>query len=121
MVNSEKRGRADSVSYSASAAAIFIGCTSVMILPWASPVIATPRPATSSDDRAGPDGPPVRGSSVDAVRLPRVRCQNAMPMTKARAGHVAPTGSTCGKVTSCTLLKSTAAKSFISARPVSGL
>ena len=34
------------VSYSASAAAIFIGCCSTMILAWVSPVHMTSRPAT---------------------------------------------------------------------------
>ena len=37
-----------SVFHSASAAAIFIGCCSVMILPWMSPVTATSRPETRS-------------------------------------------------------------------------
>ena len=38
----------DSVSYRASAAAIFIGWTSVMILPWKSPETKTPIPLTST-------------------------------------------------------------------------
>ena len=47
-IDSTENGALDVVSYSPSAAAIFIGCTSVMILPWMSPVTTTPREATSA-------------------------------------------------------------------------
>ncbi len=45
IVNTENGAQVSEVSHSASAAAIFIGCTSVMILPCTSPLNATPRKA----------------------------------------------------------------------------
>ena len=80
MVNREKSAGA-SVSYSPSAAAIFIGWTSVMIFPWTSPLMATPSPATRTTAAL------VRTATVHATVLvgarPRASCQNETPMTNA--------------------------------------
>ncbi len=58
-----------SVSQSASAAAIFIGCCSVMILPWMSPVIATSRPDTRSMTAPGLGRRAERRGDIGAVTV----------------------------------------------------
>ncbi len=91
-----------------------------MILPWTSPLIATPRPAEQGDDGTDPDGGavqrPVRVGRAVALHQPEGDADH-----EGAGGQVGRAGSTCGKVTSWTLLSSTAAKSVSSARPVSGL
>ena len=54
------------VSYRPSAAAIFIGWTSVMILPWMSPVTTTPREATRA--KTAPKRVALRYMLVPGVR-----------------------------------------------------
>ena len=89
-----------------------------MILPWMSPVTATPMAATSVTTaprrvarRYMPD------SSPTSLRR---RCQSATAMTTPPPTMYAAV-TTCGKVTSWTLLVSTATKSVSSARPLWGL
>src|SRR5256885_2020928 len=73
-----------SVSYSASAAAIFIGCTSVITLPCRSPLIATPTLATSTTD--APIFSADRNTSL-STQGRRSRCHSATPATKRSEEH----------------------------------
>ncbi len=105
------------VSQSASAAAIFIGCCSVMILPWMSPVTATSRPETSTMIvpalavvRNG-EAPSERSRSSFHIEMPAMNA----PVVMNAAGIV------WTKVIRAVLLVRTARKSSISARPVAGL
>ena len=94
-----------------------MGCTSVMILPEMSPLMATPRPATSRI--VAPTRVLRRKVSLIA---PSLRCMlhSETPTTNAPPVRYADR-TTCGNVTSWTLLSSTAKKSLSSARPVFGL
>ena len=96
------------VSYWASAAAIFIGCTSVITLACWSPLAATPSAATSSTIEA--IRPEVRNASGSRSGR-RTMFHSETPSTRAPAVMKAPK-IVCGKVTSVTLLVSTAAKSI---------
>ena len=80
-IDSTENGALDVVSYSASAAAIFIGCTSVMILPWMSPVTTTPREATSA--MTAPKRVALRYIGSSAVPACLRTSQRATPMTTA--------------------------------------
>ena len=103
-----------SVSQSASAAAIFIGCCSVMILPWMSPVIATSRP----DDQRASRAPALAALRNGGRRRRRAasRRQIETPATKAPLVMNAA-AIVCGNVMSAVVLVSTARKSVSSARP----
>jgi hypothetical protein len=104
-----------SVEYSASAAAIFMGCCAVMTLPWRSPVTATPIAETSVTTRAiFSDG------RKTSTCLRRARCQALTPTMKRPAVTKAAV-IVCGKATSIVELVSTAQKSVSSALPVAPL
>ena len=108
-----------SVSQSASAAAIFIGCCSVMILPWMSPVIATSRPETSS--MTAPALAAERNGAASSGRSRSLSIRYiAIPARKAPVVMNAA-AIVCGNVISAVLLVSSARKSVSSARPVTGL
>ena len=108
---------AAAVCHSASAAAIFIGCCSVMILPWMSPVTATSRPDTRSMiapalavERKGA-APSDRSCSSFHIEMPAMNA----PVVMNAAGIV------WAKVMTAVLLVRTARRSFSSARPLIAL
>ena len=118
IVNSENGALLPTVLYRASAEAIFIGWTSVMTLPWRSPETMTPTAATRVTH-----APTRVARRYMWALLPTSglrRCHRPTAMTRAPPTMYAPVN-VCGNVTSWTLLVSTAKKSVISARPVTGL
>ena len=108
-----------SVFQSASADAIFIGCCSVMILPWMSPVTATRRPDTRSMIApalaADRNGAAASGSDLSLImRYMPIPARKA-PVVRNAAGMV------CRNVITAVLLVRRAMKSVSSARPLTGL
>ena len=80
-----------------------------MILPWMSPVISTAAAAATSVVQA-PSCSAVRYGGVSASVAGASRCHSATAATSPPAVRNAP-AMVCGKVTSATLLVSTAPKS----------
>ena len=103
------------VVYSASAAAIFIGCCCTMILACVSPVHITSRPATIATI-----APSLRVLRIAAALLSFMISQRLTPvsMTPDTRNEDAMT---CAKVATVVFWKRTAPKSTISARLVTGL
>ena len=114
MVNSENDAGPE-VSHSASAAAIFIGCCSVMSLACRSPEATTPTLATSTVTSAIF----IDGRNTSAA-FPRFSCQALIATTKMPAvtKHAVMV---CANAPIAVELVSTAPKSFSSARPVVSL
>ena len=80
-IESTENGALLVVSYRPSAAAIFIGCTSVMILPWTSPVTMTPSEATRA--KIAPNLVALRYMPSSPVPACLRISQSATPMTTA--------------------------------------
>ena len=78
-IDSTEKGALLVVSYRPSAAAIFIGCTSVMILPWMSPVTMTPSEATRA--KIAPKRVALRYMLSSAVPACLRSSQSATPIT----------------------------------------
>ena len=103
------------VSYSASAAAIFIGCCCTMILAWTSPVYMTRTPMTIAVQ--APSLRVLRIAGADLSFMISQRLTATMPTPDTRNADVM----TCAKVATVVFWKSTSPKLVSSARPVSGL
>jgi hypothetical protein len=113
-VNSEKDAGA-TVSHRASAAAIFIGCCSVMMRACRSPLTTTPTLATSTVTSAAF----IDGRNTSSA-FPRRSCHALIPTTKMPAVTKHDV-IVCAKAPTAVELVSTAPKSVSSARPVVSL
>ena len=114
MVNRENEAGAE-VSYSASAAAIFIGWVSVMTLPSMSPEAKKPTAPMSVATR-----PSRSEENMTSLLRRRDRCQ-AETATMSRPPVTQQPKIVCGKVHLSTSLVRTAVKLSSSARPASAL